>query len=93
MTDRINLADDMRRRAGMGPDDIEQVPAAGTSLSAAEREVVVAERQRAILIIAACSVAGRQDLASDLIAGGAPLGDVLRTLGRAKPTPRGTGRA
>jgi hypothetical protein len=92
-TPRVDLAADMRRRAGMDPADAapEQQPAAAAD---AERDAIVAdERQRAIGIINAAELAGRQDLASDLISGPGSVGDAVRALEKARRTARGPGRA
>lgn len=92
---RADLVADARRRAGLPPEDPEQQPQAH-EFAEAEIEIaraVDAERRRALDIMRACAMAGRQDLAADLIAGGQPLGQVVRQLERARGTGRGASRA
>jgi hypothetical protein len=86
----------MRRSTGMDPADADQQPAAsaGSSLTPAERQQIVAdERERAIGIIRAAELADRQDLASNRIVGPGCVGDAVRALEKGRRTARGPGRA
>lgn len=93
---RVDLSADMRRRAGLPPDDGERQPdepEQPSGLSPAERErAVAAERSRCVEVIRACQLAGKQDLAGQMISSGKSLGDVVQAL-QAGGAARRLGRA
>lgn len=96
-TPRVDLAADLRRRAGVDPADgdaPEHQPAAPADVSAAERQrIIAAERSGAVEVLKACDLAGRPDLAHNLVTSGASLSNALETLAHARRTARGPGRA
>ena len=90
MADRINLAAEMRDRAGLPP-DAEHQPAAAADADDSRRLVAI-ERQRCTEILRACALAQRPDLGCEMIESGKTVGEVVQAL-NARGAARRLGRA